>query len=576
LPKFEDLRHAASLIDFAPLLGFTPSGLAYVLYKIRPETLYTTFEIAKKSGGVRKIQAPNPKLKLLQKRLAKLLTLCLRDIEAKHPVRKIVSHGFQEKRSIVTNASHHRRRRYVLNLDIADFFGTINFGRVRGFFIHDQEFQLNPRVATVIAQIACYENALPQGSPCSPIISNLIGAILDRRLIALAKEYKCTYTRYADDLTFSTHARQFSRKIAYRKLFSSHEWHLGRRIVHEIKDVGFSINHNKTCMQIIGSRQVTTGLVVNTKVNIAQDYYRDTRAMCHSLFKTGQYHRPGGSDLISELAPLEGRLAHIHYVKSRRDRTDDINKEANLIVPRAPDALYQRFLYYKFCVANTIPTIITEGRSDIIYLRAAIKSLGTTVQTLIRTTNGKIYPNVTFLRHSTNNSRILDLSGGTGGIVNFIHLQRHKIKPYTHAPMSAPVIILIDNDEGAKSVFKAVKSAHDLTINHLSPAPFHHLSGNLYLVKTPVGALPSGQTCIEDLFPPDVLSTKIDGKPFDKNKLHGDHSSYGKIVFADKVIRPQASTIDFSGFVSTLQALVAVISHYKGITAASLPSAASA
>jgi len=561
LTKFDRLRAAKSLVDLAPLLGFTPSGLAYVLYKVKPETLYTTFQIPKKRGGVRQIHAPKPMLKLLQRRLADLLTFCLRDIEARHPVRKIVSHGFQEDRSIVTNASHHRRRRYVLNFDIADFFGTINFGRVRGYFIHDQEFALNPAVATVIAQIACYENALPQGSPCSPIISNLIGAILDRRLIRLAKRHKCTYTRYADDLTFSTLARLFPRALAFRKFLHQPEWRLGRALKREIAAAGFSINPIKTHMQIVGSRQVTTGLVVNEKVNIAQDYYRTTRAMCHSLFQTGTYHRQETSDAMSDLAPLEGRLAHIHYVKSRRDRTDKANKEAKYIAPLAPDALYRRFLLYKYCIANPIPTIITEGRSDIVYLTAAMKALTATVPTPVKIKDSKPYPGVMFLRHSKTKGRLLNLGGGTGGIAKFIHLYRHQKKPYGHAPMSAPVIILTDNDEGADCVFKAAKKEYKVTIDLQSSAAFYHLGENLYLVKTPVGATPKGDTAIEDLFPAVVLNTKIDGKSFDKNKLHGDHSSYGKIIFADKVIRPKASTIDFSGFTPTLQGIAAAISH---------------
>ena len=98
----------------------------------------------------------------------------------------------------------HVGSKYVLNIDLQDFFDSFNFGRVRGFFIKNRNFQLNPDVATVIAQIACYDNKLPQGSPCSPVITNLISHSLDIRLASLAKKYKCTYTRYADDITFST------------------------------------------------------------------------------------------------------------------------------------------------------------------------------------------------------------------------------------------------------------------------------------------------------------------------------------------------------------------------------------
>jgi hypothetical protein len=96
LTKFDRLRAAKNVVDLAPLLGFTPSGLAYVLYKVKPETLYTSFEVPKKSGGVRRIHAPKPMLKLLQRRLADLLTLCLRDIEAKHPFERLYRTAFKK------------------------------------------------------------------------------------------------------------------------------------------------------------------------------------------------------------------------------------------------------------------------------------------------------------------------------------------------------------------------------------------------------------------------------------------------------------------------------------------------
>ena len=109
---------------------------------------------------------------------------------------------------------------------------------------------------------------------------------------------------------------------------------------------------------------------------------------------------------------MEGRLAHIYYVKSRGDRGDEINGAAKFAPPAAPVALYQRFLLYKYFVANPRPTIITEGRSDIIYLTAAIKALASKVPALITKNNGKAVPNVTFLRHTRNNGRILNLAAG--------------------------------------------------------------------------------------------------------------------------------------------------------------------
>jgi RNA-directed DNA polymerase len=285
------LKAVHDLRSFAPLIGFRPAGLAYLLHALPEGQRYKTFEIPKKSGGTRRISAPEPRLALAQRRLGDLLAKCWEEITAAEPERRALSHGFHLGRSIVTNARQHNRRRYVLNLDIADFFGTINFGRVRGFFIRDRRFSLPPSVATIIAQISCYENALPQGGPSSPVISNLVGHILDIRLVRLAKIYRARYTRYVDDITFSTNERKFPEALSVR-VGATREWQLGTPLRQAITRAGFTVNDAKTRMQITGSRQVTTGLIVNEKVNVASEYYRDTRAMCSALFRCGHYHLP--------------------------------------------------------------------------------------------------------------------------------------------------------------------------------------------------------------------------------------------------------------------------------------------
>ena len=113
-------------------------------------------------------------------------------------------------------------------IDLEDFFPSINFGRVRGYFIRDKSFALDEDVATVVAQIACHENALPQGSPCSPVISNLIAQVLDMHLVRLASKVGCTYSRYADDLTFSTNKKVFPAEIAGPSETEPHRWMPGK------------------------------------------------------------------------------------------------------------------------------------------------------------------------------------------------------------------------------------------------------------------------------------------------------------------------------------------------------------
>jgi RNA-directed DNA polymerase len=123
MPTLEKLRDAKTLEDVAHLLGFMPSGLSFVLYKIPDTNKYASFEIPKRGGGKRLIKAPEPRLALLQRRLANRLYECLDELKVgSPPPRRSLAHGFERKRSIITNANLHKRRRYVLNLDLKDFF----------------------------------------------------------------------------------------------------------------------------------------------------------------------------------------------------------------------------------------------------------------------------------------------------------------------------------------------------------------------------------------------------------------------------------------------------------------------
>jgi retron-type reverse transcriptase len=278
------LKSASSLHGLAGILSYKPKGLSFVLY-VRPQlTRYTTFEIAKRSGGKRTIQAPEPELRQLQKKVSDLLQNCIEEIKQKKGWHDQLSHGFKRGRSIISNATVHRRKRYVFNIDLQDFFPSINFGRVYGFFLKDRNFELHPKVATILTQIACYQGGLPQGSPCSPVISNLVAHILDIRLCRIAQKTGCTYSRYADDITFSTNKRAFPKEVA-ECIGNSHEWRVGKQLEQAITSAGFSINPSKTRMQYCDSRQNVTGLVVNTKVNIRSEYRRTVRAMAHHLFQ---------------------------------------------------------------------------------------------------------------------------------------------------------------------------------------------------------------------------------------------------------------------------------------------------
>jgi RNA-directed DNA polymerase len=127
--------------------------------------------------------------------------------------------------------------------------------------------------------------------------------------------------------------------------------------------------------------------------------------------------------------------------------------------------------------------------------------------------------------------------------------------------LAHPVILLIDNDDGAKGVFSAAKASAGQQISFASSEPFYHLFANLYLVKTPE-INEDSKSRIEDFFDPELFKTEINGKTFDPNKKYGAADSYSKVVFAEQVIKPRADNIDFSGFAPLLDRIVAVLQDY--------------
>jgi len=131
MSQLNRLKSAITLADFARLINFKPSALSYILYKKLAATNYQIFEIPKRNGGTRTIKAPTDELKRVQRNLSILLQDCLDEINKMDKRKDRISHGFMRERSILTNAKEHRNRRFVFNIDLEDFFPTINFGRVR-------------------------------------------------------------------------------------------------------------------------------------------------------------------------------------------------------------------------------------------------------------------------------------------------------------------------------------------------------------------------------------------------------------------------------------------------------------
>jgi retron-type reverse transcriptase len=569
----------------AALLRYRPSAVSFIVHTTPPAARYTTFDIPKRSGGVRTIDAPNDRLKGLQRSLSKLLFECLCEIEAKDPRRNKLSHAFRPGASIISNAKTHHRRRYVLNLDLKDFFPAFNFGRVRGFFLKNEHFRLAEPVATLLAQIACKDGKLPQGSPCSPVITELMTHFLDIRLVKLAARHKCTYTRYADDITISTNQREFPSALAE---LDGTEWKLGEELVSRINDAGFEVNDAKTRMQLRGSRQIVTGLTVNEKVNVAQAYYKRVRATAHRFLTTGAYELDGAA--CNSVPRLEGMINHIYHVRERqidiaianegnKEKQHKLHAERTKTKNEWPSAIrvvYYELIFFKNFINPPRPLIICEGPTDPVYLKSAIRRLAAAHPLLASVVGGKPELKVNFFKYSDQARDFLQLRGGSGDLLRFLISWKDAFNRYDFRPAEHPVIVLIDNDDGAKEIFSYLnnKKNYGLDIAWDKHDPFFHLHGPLYLVKTPaLGA--NHKSCPEDFFEPAVLAEKLDGKSFNKENKINPATEYGKAVFATWVVRPKVGAINFAGFTPLLERIEAVIRDYAARkAAAAVPAAA--
>lgn len=298
--------------DLAAALGLTIPRLRWLCYHTEAATRihYVQFEVPKKSGGTRTLSAPH-------RTLAAAQAWVLENVLARLPVEE-PAHGFLPGRSTLTNAAPHAGRDLVLNLDLEGFFPSIGFARVRHVF---RRLGYSGAVATLLA-LLCTEcprrrvvyagtpyfvatgpRGLPQGACTSPALSNQVARKLDRRLAGVARKLGLTYTRYADDLTFSSGPGSRER-VGY----------LIARVRHIAGDEGFAVNAKKTRVLRPESRQTVTGLVVNVTPAVPRRVVRRLRAILHRAKSEGlaAQNRDGHPNFRGW---VEGMIAYVAMAK---------------------------------------------------------------------------------------------------------------------------------------------------------------------------------------------------------------------------------------------------------------------
>jgi hypothetical protein len=302
--------------DVAKAIGVSVNELRFLAYQRRTalKTHYVRFCIPKKTGGMRLISAPMPRLKRAQRWLCDAILGKVTLDEA--------AHGFCEDRSIVSNARPHLGAQVVVNLDLKDFFPTITYERVKGMF---RGLGYNEAVATIFAllatepeiqeveldgktyYVATSKRRLPQGSPASPMITNVLCRRMDKRLRGAARKIGFEYTRYADDLTFS--ARTKPAKTG--KLLRTVRWLVGQE--------GFSEHEKKTRILRRGRRQEVTGVVVNQKLSVDRPTLRRFRAFLYQLEKDGPAGKKWGQgeDVFASAIGFAAYVAMVDADKGR-------------------------------------------------------------------------------------------------------------------------------------------------------------------------------------------------------------------------------------------------------------------
>ena len=276
-----------SLSHLAAYIGIETSLIRQILHNRKYH--YRHFELQKKDGSTRVICAPRTYLKVIQ-------WWMLDNVFQRVPLSGSL-HGFIRGRSYITNAETHKDANHLLCIDLDAYFPSISVDRVANVF---QRMGYKVEISTALAQLITYNGSLPQGSPCSPYIANIVFSDADRELeeLCLGRGYR--YTRYADDITISAEdfiPEEFLATV--RKIVAAN---------------GFRLNPRKTRFAGRGDRMEVTGLVVNSTPSLPREWRYRAKAVFHQAIKNPENYR-------WRLAELQGLFGALRATDPQEEKT---------------------------------------------------------------------------------------------------------------------------------------------------------------------------------------------------------------------------------------------------------------
>lgn len=256
LPVIFDRKHLALYLET------TDYFLKNITWQDNVDYHYNEFSIPKRNGEKRVINAPKEQLKSFQNWIRKNI---LENVEV-----SCAAKAYIKGLSIVDNAKYHIKKKYILKLDFKDFFPNIKFEKIYSVF-HNLGY--TKEVSYILTKLCTYKNALAQGAPTSPCISNICCKNLDNRMLKYCQYHDMCYTRYADDITISSNDEITEEDKA---------------ILYEIiGDEGFILNVDKTKELSVKQRHYITGVVVNNKLNVLKKIRNNLRQEIYYCKKYG-------------------------------------------------------------------------------------------------------------------------------------------------------------------------------------------------------------------------------------------------------------------------------------------------
>lgn len=258
LPVILDASHLAALTGYS-----TRYITRAALYT---KNFYRSFYIKKRNGKLRNINEPLPSLKEIQIWINHNILQELRPSK--------FAKAYIKNKNTIDNAKYHKNKKYVLCLDLKDFFPSISDLSIEKLFIN---MGYSDNLANLFSKLCCLNGCLSQGAPTSPMLSNYVMYDFDEYIGKFAVSLNIRYTRYADDLTFS-----YNDSIDYKIIVSEVENSLKK-----VNFCNFRLNENKTKFLTQDNRQIVTGVVVNDKLQAPKEYRKEIRQQIYYIRKFG-------------------------------------------------------------------------------------------------------------------------------------------------------------------------------------------------------------------------------------------------------------------------------------------------